>query len=55
GKKIGGAAVSQKHANFIVNCGNAKSADVLRLMRLIKNRVKRKFKVDLEPEIRIWR
>jgi len=55
GKKIGGASVSKKHANFIVNCGNAKSAEVLRLMRLVKNSVKRKFKVGLEPEIRIWR
>jgi UDP-N-acetylmuramate dehydrogenase len=55
GKRIGGACVSQRHANFILNKGNAGSGDVLKLMSLIRKRVKAQFKVNLEPEIKIWR
>jgi len=54
GKKVGGAAVSEKHANFIVNQKNAKAADVMKLIRIIKNSVNKKFGVDLCPEIMIW-
>jgi len=53
-KKIGDAQISSKHANFIINRGHAKGSDVLRLMQVIKVAVKRKFKVSLSPEIRIW-
>ncbi|MCK9594591.1 MAG: UDP-N-acetylmuramate dehydrogenase [Candidatus Omnitrophica bacterium] len=55
GKKIGSAAVSLKHANFIINLGNARAKDVLNLILLIKKQVKRDFKVNLETEIRIWK
>jgi UDP-N-acetylmuramate dehydrogenase len=55
GRKAGGAAVSKIHANFILNYGAAKAADVLKLMSLIKRRVKGKFNITLEPEIKIWR
>lgn len=55
GKKIGGSAVSLKHANFILNKNHARSADVLALMQLIKERVRGKFKVSLIPEIEIWK
>lgn len=55
GKIIGGAAVSDKHANFILNLKQAKAVDVLALMSLIKRKVKSKFKVKLNPEIKIWR
>lgn len=51
GKRIGGAMVSLKHANFIVNAGRAKAADVLNLIRLIKNKVKNKFEIKLEEEL----
>jgi len=51
GEKIGGAQVSELHANFIVNIGNAKSADVLALIKLCKEKVEEKFKIDLEEEI----
>jgi len=54
GKRVGGAAISGKHANFIVNLGNAKSADVIDLIKLIKNKVRAKFHINLEPEIKIW-
>ncbi|MDI6883335.1 MAG: UDP-N-acetylmuramate dehydrogenase [Patescibacteria group bacterium] len=51
GKRIGGAQISKKHANFIVNRGKAKSGDVLKLINLIKRKVKNKFSVSLEEEI----
>ncbi len=51
GKKIGGAMVSEKHANFIINTGQAKARDVIRLARLIRKSVKTKFKIELIPEI----
>lgn len=54
GKMIGGACVSGKHANFILNCNNASSDDVLKLMRLVKRKVRNKFNVNLEPEVKIW-
>jgi len=53
GKRIGGAKVSERHANFIINTRNAKARDVLRLMDTIKERVKSKFGVELVPEIEI--
>jgi len=54
GKRINGAAVSEKHANFILNLGQAKATDVLLLMRLIQRKIKQKFNITLEPEIKIW-
>ncbi|MFH1575621.1 MAG: UDP-N-acetylmuramate dehydrogenase [Candidatus Nealsonbacteria bacterium] len=51
GKKIGGAQVSNVHANFIVNSGEATAKDVLLLIKLIKKTVYGKFKVKLEEEI----
>ena len=54
GMRLGRAVISQKHANFILNSGNAKSRDVLRLMELTKRSVKNKFKIVLEPEIKLW-
>ena len=54
GSKIGGAEVSLKHGNFILNSGNASSGDVLALMRLIKKEVKKKYNISLKPEIKIW-
>lgn len=54
GRGIGGAVVSKRHANFIVNTGNARSEDVMELIRLIKKEVRRKFGINLRPEIKIW-
>ena len=53
GKRIGGALISPKHANFIVNVGNAKAADILALMNLARETVKKETGIDLEPEIRV--
>tara|TARA_B100001964_G_scaffold84397_1_gene95231 strand:+ start:3990 stop:4871 length:882 start_codon:yes stop_codon:yes gene_type:complete len=54
GSKVGGAVVSEKHANFIVNAENATSADILELLRIIKETIKEKYNVSLEEEIHIW-
>ncbi len=53
GKRIGGAQISEKHANFIVNVDNAKASDVMALIELARAEVKRKFNVNLELEIKL--
>ena len=53
GKRINGAEISSKHANFIVNRGGASAHDILALMNLTRERVHAQFGVTLEPEIRI--
>ncbi len=53
GLTIGGAKVSEKHANFIVNFNNATANDVIELMKIIQERVHQKFGVMLEPEIKV--
>ncbi|MFN3691410.1 MAG: UDP-N-acetylmuramate dehydrogenase [Fervidobacterium sp.] len=54
GFKIGGAQVSEKHAGFIVNTGNAKAEDVFNLIQFIREKVKEKYNVILEIEVEIW-
>lgn len=53
GYKIGGAEVSTLHAGFIINSGNATSEDILNLIKYVQDKVKEKFDVTLEPEVRI--
>jgi UDP-N-acetylmuramate dehydrogenase len=53
GFSIGGAKISEKHANFIVNTGNATAADILNLMRVVQERVFSRFGIKLEPEVHI--
>jgi len=55
GKRRAGAAVSVRHANFILNAERAKAKDVLKLIDLVSRNVKEKFGIKLEPEIRIWK
>ncbi|WP_320047373.1 UDP-N-acetylmuramate dehydrogenase [uncultured Ilyobacter sp.] len=55
GKKIGGAQVSMMHPNFIVNHGDAKFDDILGLIEVVKERVKKSSGIELEEEIIIVR
>lgn len=53
GRKIGGAQVSEKHANFIVNLGNATAADIENLISEVRTVVQQKTGTALQPEVRI--
>src|SRR6266542_2299401 len=53
GKRLNGAEISAKHANFIVNRGGATAADILALMDMTRERVQGHFGIALEPEVRI--
>ena len=53
GMRCGGAVVSGKHANFILNMGQATAADVLGLMKTVQKTVMTKFGIMLEPEVQI--
>ena len=52
GRAIGGARVSDVHANFIVNTGDATARDVRDLIELIKTTVKETYGIELQPEVR---
>jgi UDP-N-acetylmuramate dehydrogenase len=54
GQRVGGAEVSDRHANFVVAHPGATARDVLRLIDLIRTRVQERFHVDLELEISVW-
>lgn len=53
GARLGGAMMSERHANFIVNAGGACAADVVDLMRFATRAVHDRFGVRLEPEVRL--
>jgi UDP-N-acetylmuramate dehydrogenase len=53
GKRSGGAMISHKHANFIVNTGDAKAQDVLSLITLVRKEVKARSGINLEPELHV--
>lgn len=53
GVRVGGARVSEKHANFIVNEGNARAKDVLILINMIREKVKQAAGILLETEIKV--
>ena len=55
GTRVGGAVVSPRHANFVVNEGGASARDVLDLLELLRERVQRETGVDLELEVKVWR
>ena len=55
GLQIGGAVVSEKHANFIIAQKGCTSRDVLRVIDVITEKVKKQFNVELELEIEIWK
>jgi UDP-N-acetylmuramate dehydrogenase len=52
GTRIGGAMISEKHGNFIINLGDARAADVLALISLMQDRVRAATGIHLELEIR---
>jgi UDP-N-acetylmuramate dehydrogenase len=52
GKQIGGAKISEWHANYIVNLGGARAEDVVALIGLCKDEVKKRYNIVLEEEIR---
>ena len=54
GFRIGDAAVSEKHAGFVVNLGDATAADVRLLLQAVSDKVYDRSGIRLEPEVRIW-
>lgn len=55
GVRVGGAQVSEKHAGFLINAGGATCADVLALIELVRDTVRERTGVELEPEVKIIR
>ena len=53
GRSIGGAMISDKHANFIINTGGASAKDILDLLNLARSEVKKRTGIELEPEIKV--
>jgi len=53
--RVGGAMISPRHANFVVNDAGASAQDVLALLELVRERVERETGVDLELEVKVWR
>ena len=51
GQKVGDAVISDKHANFICNLGNARCEDILKLKQLIEKKIAKLFSVELQTEI----
>jgi UDP-N-acetylmuramate dehydrogenase len=51
--RIGGASVSRKHANFMINHGQATAADLERLIQHVQDTVERVHGVRLHPEVRV--
>ena len=54
GFRVGGAAVSEKHAGFVVNLGGATAEDVQELLKAVSDKVFDRTGIRLEPEVRIW-
>jgi len=53
GTRIGGAKISEKHGNFIINVGDAKAADVIALIDLVQKKVKNERGIELETEVKV--
>ena len=53
GKRVGGAIVSEKHSNFIINTGNATSLNIEQLIKFVQESVFKKYAIKLIPEVRI--
>ncbi len=55
GTRRGGAAISERHANFVVNEGAATAKDILEILDLVREKAAREAGVELELEVKIWR
>jgi len=55
GTRVGGAVVSERHANFIVNRYAATASDILKLMEMVRERVLKSYGIELEEEVVVWR
>ncbi|NJO40667.1 MAG: UDP-N-acetylmuramate dehydrogenase [Cyanobacteria bacterium CRU_2_1] len=53
GYQIGGAQVAQRHANFILNCGNATASDIFQLIWYVQHKVEQQWSLWLEPEVKM--
>jgi len=53
GRRIGGAEVSEKHANFIINAGGASALDIERLIDFVRDTVEQVHGIRLQPEVRV--
>ena len=53
GYQIGNAQIAHRHANFILNCGNAKANDIFQLIRYAQEKVEYHWSVSLEPEVKL--
>ena len=53
GYQVGGAKISEKHANFIINTGNAKASDIKEIIDEVKKKVKKQYKINLHVEQRL--
>ncbi len=53
GLQIGGGKISEKHANFIINLGDATADDILKLISLVKSKVYEKYKIRLVEEVKL--
>lgn len=53
GRRVGGAEVSPKHANWIVNAGGARAADVLALVAIVRAAVRERHGIELEMEVKV--
>ena len=54
GYRVGDAAISEKHAGFAVNLGNATAADVQTLLQQVSDKVYESSGIRIEPEVRLW-
>ncbi len=53
GYKVGGAQIAQKHANFIINCGNANATDIFELIHYVQQQVEGEWSLLLHPEVKM--
>jgi UDP-N-acetylmuramate dehydrogenase len=55
GHRVGGAMVSDRHANFFVNAADSSCADMLKLIDYVRGRVRDSYGIELENEVIVWR